>query len=259
MSEHPGMQHALVAPGPLVPPDSRAGSVPWPGEGLLGRPRRHKAGTTLYHQGDTLSTLHLIANGAIKLIRANTAGRRVVVGIRSAGWLLGAPSFILDRVYPVSAETLTDTTIRAIDARALSLARASDPALNGWLTALLAVEVVKHLEAQEVTLLGARQRLLRMILSLATACPPTQDSDGSFVIPVRLTHRDLADLLNTSRETATRLVAELAGASLARIQRIKITIPASSWLADQMQSPDVMRDPWPSGGASRVVSASVLL
>jgi len=243
VSEHPGKSTALLASGPLIPADPRAQSVPWPREALLGRPRRHKSGTVLYHQGDALSTLHLIANGAIKLTRANTAGRRVVVGIRSTGWLLGAPSFILDRVYPVTAETLTDTTVRTIDARALSLARASDPALNEWLAVLLAKEVVKHLEAQDVTLLGARQRLLRVILSLASACPPTLDSDGSYVVPVRLTHRDLADLLNTSRETATRLVSELASAALASVQRTKITIPATSWLADQMQPPNVATEP----------------
>lgn len=227
---------------PVVAPlgEDRRSSDPWPQERLLGRPRRHKAGTILYQQGDALSSLHLIIEGVIKLVRSNTAGRTVVVGIRSAGWLLGAPSFILDQLYPVSAEALTDITVRTIDARDLSVARATDPALDRWLAALLAREVIKQLEAQDMTLLGARQRLLKMILSLATACPPTRESDGSYEIPVRLTHRDLAALLQTSRETATRLVDELARSSLARIQRTKIIVPPTSWLAGQMPAANLV-------------------
>lgn len=200
---------------PLAAPlqEDHRSSEPWPQERLLGRPRRHKAGTILYHQGDALNSLHLIIEGVIKLVRSNITGRTVVAGIRSAGWLLGAPSFILNQVYTVSAEALTDTTVRTIDARDLSVARASDPALDRWLATLLAKEVVMQLEAQEMTLLGARQRLLKVILSLATACPHIRESDGSYVIRVRLTHRDLAALLHTSRETATRLVDEVARAS----------------------------------------------
>lgn len=236
MHEHLVERDVFIAVPPAAVVDQQPRSDPWPQENLLGRPRRHPAGTILYYQGDALSALHLIADGVIKLVRSNAAGRTVAVGIRSAGWLLGAPSFLLTHAYPVSAVTLTDATVRTIDAGALAAARMSDPALNEWLLVLLARDVAKHLEAHDLTLLGARQRLLRMILSLAAACPPTLQSDGSYMIPVRLSHRDLADLLQTSRETATRLVNELDRASLARINRTMITIPPTSWLADRMQA-----------------------
>ena len=203
-------------------------------ESLLGRPRHHRAGAVLYLQGDTLSTLHYIVDGAIKLIRANSADRTVIVGLRSKGWLLGVTSFVLGQISPVTAEALTDAIIRPLDARALASARQNDPTIDGWLATLLAGEVVKHLEAQDMSLLGARQRLLRIVLSLASACPSVKQLDGSYVIPVRLSHRDLADLLKTSRETASRLISELGRASLVSIERTEIMIPTCSYLAGQM-------------------------
>src|SRR5262245_31144904 len=106
------------------------------------------------------STLHLIVDGAIKLIRANSADRSIVVGIRSRGWLLGVPSFILDRPSAVTGVTLTDAEVRPISAVTLAKARTHDPYLNRWLAELLASEVVKHLETHDMTLLGARQRLV---------------------------------------------------------------------------------------------------
>jgi len=206
------------------------------GQSLLGPARRHKAGAVLYLQGDVLGTLHFIVDGAIKLVRTNSADRTIVVGLRSKGWLLGVTSFVLSQASPVSAGALTNATTRPVDARALAAARQNDPAIDAWLATLLAGEVVKHLEAQDMSLLGARQRLLRIVLSLASACPPMTQLDGSYVIPVALSHRDLADLLKASRETASRLIGELGRKSLVSISRTEIVIPTKSYLAGQIKA-----------------------
>jgi CRP/FNR family transcriptional regulator, cyclic AMP receptor protein len=205
------------------------------GESPFGKSRHHKAGTLLYGQGELLSTLYLIVAGVVKLSRTNSADRSIVVGLRSKGWLLGVPSFILGQTSPVAAEALTNTTTRPLEARALATARQSDPTIDAWLATLLAGEVVKHLEAQDMSLLGARQRLLRIVLSLAGACPLATQPDGSYVIPVRLSHRELADLLKTSRETASRLIGDLARSSLLSIERTEIVIPPRSYLAGQIR------------------------
>ena len=70
----------------------------------MGPPNSDPAGTGLFRQGDRVRALYLIEAGLVKLIRSERAGRDVLVGLRTSGWLLGTAAGILGVVHPVRSE-----------------------------------------------------------------------------------------------------------------------------------------------------------
>ncbi len=74
----------------------------------------------------------------------------------------------------------------------------------------------------ETVLKTAPQRVAAVLCRLATAAPESGLMQrGSHI---RLTQEQLADLVGTTRETATKLLGELQGAGLVRLRRAGIVV-----------------------------------
>ena len=88
---------------------------------------RYPTRVELFRQGEPPESVFLLEQGLIKLMRVESGGTEIIVGMRSAGWFLGAASVILDRPYLVSAVTVTDAQVSRIGADAFRERLRSDP------------------------------------------------------------------------------------------------------------------------------------
>lgn len=206
----------------------------WPND----RPKIRPAGSVLYGQGDSVDTVHLIERGMVKLARANGAGHRMVVAIRGAGWVLGAGAAALGVPHPATAETITETVVRSVDAGRFRQQLRQDPALSEWILRMLSREVLDQLDQMSLLALGARQRLLRLIAHIAGAGMQAAGSDGTLQIVVALKHREIAEAVWTSRETVTRLLRALASEGVVSFRDGRLCVPAGSLVHDLMQRAD---------------------
>ena len=71
----------------------------------------HPAGTALYHEGEPVQALFLVAHGTVKLLQHSNAGDMVVLDLLSQGDSFGGLSALRQGRYPHSA-------IAQVDARA---------------------------------------------------------------------------------------------------------------------------------------------
>ncbi len=184
------------------------------------------AGTVLFRQGQRIHTLHIVETGIVALtIRRRK--RDVFVAFRSSGAVLGAASAFLDEVQHVTAETLSTCRLRSLAHRDIRKLCATD---DGWLCRTLAREILDLLDHLGQTVAcSARDRMavvLRELLRLAGE----RQSDFSYRLKLPITVQQLALCVASTREQASRVLAELAAAHI--IQRDK-----QGWLVAPRGSP----------------------
>jgi CRP-like cAMP-binding protein len=196
--------------------------------GLETKLRSRPAGSVLYEQGDDVHTVHLIEHGLVKLLRTTAGGRRMVVAIRSPGWVLGAGSALMGAPHAAIAETITAASVHSIDAAAFVRMCHTDVAAANTVARMLARECLDQLQQTATIVLGARQRLQRLLALLADGGTPDTDADGTVRMAVALKHREIAEAIWTSRETVTRLLQVLAADGVAMFRDGALVIPADS-------------------------------
>lgn len=169
----------------------------------------YPAGAILHTEGQKPRGMFLICRGKVKLSVTSGSGKTIITRIAVEGDVLGVSNLIRDAVYGSTAETLESTQIRFV--RKDDFLRFIEDHSEGCLHAVQ--QTARELEASErrVRALGlsrtAGERLGLLILEWRAE----RERKGLDVdrIPFLMTHRELAQLIGATRETATRLIGEL--------------------------------------------------
>ncbi|GET41488.1 Crp/Fnr family transcriptional regulator [Microseira wollei] len=156
------------------------------------------------------NVLWRIEQGAVRTLTWNHEGTLIVTGFWGAGDVVGQP---LSSIKPYRIECLTK-----VEASILPSERWY-PAFDAVLSHIQqAEEFLSILQSQQV-----RDRLLRLLvwLSQKFGC----ETERGRQIELRLTHLELAEVINTTRVTVTRLINELEREqAIARHQRYLILL-----------------------------------
>ena len=176
--------------------------------GRIAVARAYPKGNVLYYHGDACTFVGYVEAGRVKVALMNDDGREVALEIVRAGHLLGAPALYCGPAYVGTAVTLTDSRIARIPADAFRAWLAEFPRASNALLAELCAEVRHAYEKiGELALLPVKRRLLMTLLEIARsdgrACNPGQ------VEFVRPTHKELAELVGSTRVVISRMMKEL--------------------------------------------------
>jgi len=167
--------------------------------------RKHKVkkGETLFRKGSEGATLYIIQEGAIKIALPSRLGDQRIVTIFSAGDFFGEMA-LLDGM-PRSADAI------AVEKSVLFLLNRSDflrflkksEAATGTILASLSMRLRKTDELLEDTsFLNISARLAKKLLDIGETFG---NRDGNAVeIRLRLTQKDLADLVGATRESINK-------------------------------------------------------
>ena len=170
--------------------------------------RSFSEGQTIYTGGEPARWLYVVAAGQVKLLRPMPSGQNVLLDILGQGDFFGSLSTLGDRVYPDSAEALTTCCVLAVDAAAFHqiLQRYPAAALTtlGIVSERLrtAHDLIEGLSGHDV-----EQRIAMTLLRLAARAGERRE--GMLVIQLPLSRQDLADMVGTTRETASRVISQL--------------------------------------------------
>lgn len=182
---------------------------------LLGTMQRLRPEQSVFHEGDPAKRVFMVTQGALKLYTLLADGRRQVTGFMFPGDFLGMS---VDEEYAFTVEALEDTELYWFTREAFDRFLSEHPQVERELYRLAAHELA---EAQrQMVLLGrksAAERLASFFMSLlvraerASGAPAT-----SFDLP--MTRVDIADYLGLTKETVSRMLADLRGRGLIRLQ-----------------------------------------
>ena len=184
----------------------------------------YQAKVVLFEQGALPTAVFLEDRGLIKLTRLSEEGSEVIVGLRSAGAILGAASAIAQERHPLSALTITACMLRRVDLRVfLNLAR-TDAEMSWYLHKMQSLEVHAHSrQLVEYRCLSARQRLEKLIWQVFCASAAS-NLEKPVEIRLPLKRWEVAQLIGVTPEHLSRVMKELETESIVRSEGATLVV-----------------------------------
>jgi CRP/FNR family transcriptional regulator len=189
--------------------------------GNAGTLTRCSAGTLLFSEGEAVRGVHILCKGRVKLSMDSPDGKTLVLKIAKPGDFLDLGSAVVARPHEVSAEAAEDCELRFVpQADFLRLIQKDGRAC------LLVAETLGrdfHDACRSLTLIGlsrtAESRIAELLLR------DMQDGKGSKgILKLSSTHEQIAQMIGTSRETVTRVLARLRNARIIEIHGRSLTL-----------------------------------
>lgn len=181
----------------------------------------------LFREGDPATYLFALRSGQLKLTSSLPDGRQQILRIAVAGQLLGIETFKVHR-YPFTAEALTDVVACKISHDDLRKIIETNPAIS-----MRVIETLSHeLDQAEMLIrdLGLKTALEKVSSFLLSLVPLRGDANGD--LPLRLSRREIAEMLGLTEETVSRVMADFARKKIIGSGRGFIRILDRKWLEE---------------------------
>jgi CRP/FNR family transcriptional regulator, cyclic AMP receptor protein len=199
-----------------------------------GRPRAYARGEVLLRQGEEGTYVLLLVSGNVKIVRSERDGREMVLALRGPGEALGEISAWDGSRRSATVISVSNCLVHIVSAehfrRTVHRFGAEETVLRHALTRLREGEDVRA----DLADLPAGERLVRLLLRLATALAPTDA--GAPPVDLGLSQEDLAGAAGLSRSAVAAELSRLRGRGLVRTGRRKVLLcdlPGLQTLADQ--------------------------
>lgn len=196
----------------------------------LGTMQRLQAGQPVFHEGDPARRVFMVTFGSLKIYTLLGDGRRQVTGFMFPGDFLGIS---LDGEYAFTAEALESAELWWFSRDAFARFVEQNPAIEHELYRMSANELAAA--QQQMVLLGrktAAERLASFFLALLKRQERVSGvAERSIDLP--MSRLDIADHLGLTKETVSRMLAELRQRGLIRlIQQHRVEVLDRGRLGD---------------------------
>jgi len=183
----------------------------------------YPAGAVLFVEGQAPRGVFALCQGRVKLSLSSSDGKTLILKIADAGEALGLSATVSGKMYELTAETIEPCQITFFRRENFLrlLRKHSD----------FCFRVAKQLSdkytaaCREIRTLGlahsAAEKLANLLLEWSSKnCEPDKPSR----FKLHLTHEEIAEMIGTSRETVTRLFAELSRREIAHVKGATLLI-----------------------------------
>ncbi|WP_409344664.1 Crp/Fnr family transcriptional regulator [Paenibacillus sp. MBLB4367] len=186
-------------------------------------PKRVKAGSYLFWEGDDASRLYYIRSGRVKLRKTTEEGKDLILSLMQKGDLIGEMACGGMVAYGFSAEVIEDAEIGVLPWNELERLLAANGSLAfpfmNWLGHMNRVTQSK---IRDLLLFGKQGALASTLIRLGNSFG-VSTSEGIF-IDIKLTNNELADMIGTARESVNRMLASLKDEGTIELRDGKIVI-----------------------------------
>ncbi len=190
---------------------------------LKGERELYRDREVIYYPGAWGDSIFYIKSGHVKISLLDTTGKRLVLGIRGAGDLVGEGALLGEERRRHFVQALGETLLVRIERdRALSWLKHNPEAslqLLRWIYGQM-VELEELL--LDVAFRDIKSRLSRRLLQLAKEFGVR--TEGGVLIGFRLTHRDLAEMIASARENTTLALNRLEQEGILDKSRYRIVV-----------------------------------
>ncbi len=172
-------------------------------------------GRVFFTPGETGEVLFILKSGRVNLYRMTPEGKKLVIATIEPGTVFGEMSLIGQGMSDSFAEAADDCTLCVMSRVDVERLLREHPAVSVRLLELLARRLQETQELlADVAYKSVPARIAATLLRLS-------GEDGE---AVRLSHQDIAEMVGTYRETATRILNELRASELIELKRMRILV-----------------------------------
>ncbi len=173
----------------------------------------------IVNEGDETDSLYVVHTGKVKIFLSDEDGKEVILNIQGPGDYFGEISLLDDAPRSASAMTLENSKLYTIPKRQFEAFIIENPEVS--------LRVMRGLTKRLRTLTGNVKNLaLKDVYGRIASIFGTmaEDVDGKRVIKQRLTHRDIAAMVGSSREMVSRILKDLSDGGYITVDKTSITI-----------------------------------
>lgn len=169
--------------------------------------RHYRKDMFIFAEGESAEIFCFVYRGAVKVFKTTADGNEQTLHLLREGDLFAITGFVIAGDYPGTAQTLEDSYIGCIRNSALQSLARRDVDLAWAMLVFFGQRLTGT--SRQVLDLGTRDaagKLAAALLQLAHVEPGSPHPPVT--VDMHLTHRELAQLIGTSRETVTRLLGD---------------------------------------------------
>lgn len=183
----------------------------------------YQKGQVIFYEGNQAIGLYCIFSGKVKLYKTGLDGKQQILRIAGPGSLLGYRALFAGEPYHGTAEALEEASICCIDRDAFFPVLAKNPELAMNIIKKLAKELRSAEDlATSIAHKTVRERMAELLLILKESYG--KPAKKGFVIDLKLTREEMADMIGVTQETAIRLVSDFRKEGIIEVKDREITL-----------------------------------
>lgn len=191
---------------------------------------RYSPGEFLYSPHKPVEKLFILKSGRVRIFRISEDGRALTTAMISPGTIFGEMVLLGQRMYDNYAEAIEEAVVCEMGKHDVHKFLLADPRIAGRITQILGRRLADmERRLSDSVFKTASQRVATTLTKLAGPKGGLAPRHPQ----VALTHEQVAALAGTSRETATKILGELADRGLIRLGRGKITLLRPAGIAEE--------------------------
>jgi CRP/FNR family transcriptional regulator len=160
-------------------------------------------------EDNTPNYMYIVYTGRVKVIQTSLEGKDHILAIHKQGDFFGEMSLLDGQTAPASVVAMESTDVGLLSKKDFQSHLMNKEKVVKEFNAMLCSRLREAwLKIKVLSFADAGQKL-RTVLHLLGTQKGIRDMRGT-IIPLRLTHQDIADYAAVSRETVTRLMDKLA-------------------------------------------------
>ncbi len=192
------------------------------GIAALFRERRYRKNDIIFMEEDTGQYMYLVKEGRVKVTRLLPNGKEMILAFHETGEYFGEMALIDGGTTPASVTAVLPTTIFVMGAKEFSNLL-EHPKTNRVILKTLCNRCRDAWAQIEVLTFHNADARVRMAFHQLVKKRGVE-TDNGYMIPMKLTHKELSDIVGISRETATRVLSHLQEQNLIRVETRRFVV-----------------------------------
>lgn len=187
--------------------------------------KAHKAGDMIYFRGDPGKNIYFLKKGSAKLYRYSERGEEIIFEIVRPGELFGELAWIRHTPQDKCAQALTDVLLCYLDVNEWEKFVTAHPEMKTsiikWIGGKM-VQLERRLESLQFK--NTQTRVVELLKDLADTYGRKLGLGYEIEIKIHLTHKDMAQLTATNRQSVTSVLKNLERKGIISYDRRRILI-----------------------------------
>jgi CRP/FNR family transcriptional regulator, cyclic AMP receptor protein len=184
--------------------------------------RAYRKGQIIFLEEETGSYMYLVLSGKVKVSKAGTGGKETILAIHRTGDFFGEMSLLDGKTAPATVSAMEDSKIISVSGSDFHKYLLHNEKVMLQIINVLCARLRQVWQTQSLSSSTADARIRMGIYQLAKR-HGIRDAHGT-IIDLKITHQELAEMVGTSRETVTRVLARLKDQGILEIDQRRMTL-----------------------------------
>jgi len=184
--------------------------------------RAYRKNQIIFLEEETGNYMYLVLSGKVKVSKSGAGGKETILAIHRAGDFFGEMSLLDGKTSPATVSAMEDAKIISVSGADFHKYLLPNEKVMLQIIHVLCARLRQVWKIQSQSSGTADSKIRQGIYDLAKK-HGIRDAHGT-IIDLKITHQELADMVGTSRETVTRVIARLKRQGVIEITERRMTL-----------------------------------